>query len=132
MAWVLFFDGDCPFCCRSVRWVVKLDRRARVAVAPLQGKLAQEKGLTRYATRDGGSVVLLRESDGAVFFNSSALIELARALGGAWRLATAARFIPRPLRDWAYNWVAQNRYRILPKSTSCALPSSELLRRLRE
>ena len=45
MGWVLFFDGDCAFCSASVRQVVHYDKHGRVNFAPLQGKLAKEKGL---------------------------------------------------------------------------------------
>ncbi len=132
MGWVLFFDGDCAFCSKSVQRVVRFDPRGRVAFAPLQGKLAREKDFTRYASKVGGSMVLLRESDGEILFRSDAAIELARALGGLWRIFTLARFIPKPLRDWAYRQVADHRYLFTGKNHSCALPSPELLARLRE
>ena len=132
MSWVLFFDGDCAFCSKSVRQVVRFDRQQRVYFAPLQGKLSAEKGFTRYAAESDGTMVLLRESDGKVFIRSDALIELARALGGAWRLFTTARFIPKPLRDSVYRWVADHRYLFIGKSDACSLPDPELLKRLRE
>ena len=132
MSWVLFFDGDCAFCSKSVRQVVRFDRQQRVYFAPLQGKLSAEKGFTRYAAESDGTMVLLRESDGKVFIRSDALIELARALGGAWRLFTTARVIPKPLRDSVYRWVADHRYLFIGKSDACSLPDPELLKRLRE
>lgn len=132
MGWVLFFDGDCAFCSKSVRRVVALDKNTRVSFAPLQGRLAAEKGFTQYAATEGGTMVLLREPDGRVFMKSDALIELARALGGWWRLTTLARFIPKPLRDWVYSRIANNRYRFMRKSDACSLPDPELVRRLRE
>ena len=132
MTWVLFFDGDCAFCSKSVRQVVKFDKHQRVSFAPLQGKLAAEMGFARHAAESGGTMVLLRESDGKVFTRSDALIELARALGGGWRIFTLARFIPRPLRDWVYRWVADHRYLFMGKADACSLPDPELLKRLRE
>lgn len=132
MGWVLFFDGDCAFCSKSVRRVVAFDKRRRVSFAPLQGKLAAEKGFTRYAAKEGGTMILLREPDGKIFMKSDALIELARALGGWWRVTTLARFIPKPLRDWVYSCIADNRYRLVRKSDFCSLPDPELVKRLRE
>ncbi|RYD41844.1 MAG: DUF393 domain-containing protein [Verrucomicrobiaceae bacterium] len=132
MGWVLFFDGDCAFCSKGVRKVFQLDPRGRVSFAPLQGKLAAEMGFTCHAARQGGTMILLRESDGKIFRKSDALIELARVLGGWWRLTRIARFIPKPLRDTVYSWMADNRYRFMGKSDSCQLPDPELARRLRE
>lgn len=132
MTWVLFFDGDCAFCSKSVRQVLRFDPHKRVSFAPLQGKLAAEMGFASHAAAENGTMVLLRESDGKVFVRSDALIELARALGGGWRVFTLARFIPKPLRDWAYRWVADHRYLFLGKSDACSLPDPKLLQRLRE
>ena len=132
MTWVLFFDGDCAFCSKSVRQVVRFDGQKRVSFAPLQGKLAAELGFTRHAAESDGTMVLLRESDNQVFTRSDALIELARALGGGWRVFTLARFIPKPLRDMVYRWVADHRYLVLGRSDACSLPDPELLKRLRE
>ena len=132
MSWVLFFDGDCAFCSKSVQQVVKFDPHGRVAFAPLQGKLSGEMGFTKYADEKGGTMVLLRESDGQVYTQSDGWIELARALGGWWRFLTITRFIPKLLRDRVYRWVADNRYRFMGKSYSCSLPDPVLLARLRD
>ncbi len=77
-------------------------------------------------------MILLREADGKIFMKSDALAELARALGGGWRVMALARFIPKPLRDWVYDRIANNRYRFAGKSDSCSLPDPEVLKRLRE
>jgi predicted DCC family thiol-disulfide oxidoreductase YuxK len=132
MAWVLFFDGNCAFCSESVRQAVRFDKHERLAVAPLQGKLAAQMGFSRYAAESGGTLVLLRESDGRVFLRSDALIELARMFGGGWRVFALARFIPRALRDRVYRWVADHRHLLLPKSASCRLPDPAVVKRLRE
>jgi predicted DCC family thiol-disulfide oxidoreductase YuxK len=129
--WVLFFDGDCAFCARSIRRVAALDKEARISFAPLQGELARELGFRHYAAADGGTMVVLRESDGRVFTHSDGWIELANALGGWWKVLTVVRWIPRPLRDLVYNFVARHRYRIFGRRDSCALPDPEVAKRLR-
>lgn len=131
MGWVLFFDGDCAFCSRSVRQVVRFDKHEHVSFAPLQGELSREKGFTKYAAEAGGTMVLLRESDGKVFMCSDGWIELANALGGWWKILTVARFIPKFLRDFVYRWVARNRYHFMGKSDTCSLPDPAVLKRLR-
>lgn len=132
MSWVLFFDGECGFCQGSAKWTARFDKRRRISLAPLQGKLAAELGFSKYADQGTGTMVLLREADGKFFLRSDAAIELARALGGAWRIFTLARIIPKPLRDAVYRWIARNRSRLPGHSNSCALPDPELRKRLRE
>lgn len=131
MSWVLFFDGDCAFCSDSVRRVVRLDKQGKVSFAPLQGELAKEMGFSHHAAEDGGTMVLLRESDGKVFTHSDGWIELASALGGWWRVLTITRFIPKPVRDLVYRFVARNRYHIMGRADTCSLPDPEVLKRLR-
>jgi predicted DCC family thiol-disulfide oxidoreductase YuxK len=132
MGCVLFFDGDCAFCSRSVRRVVAFDKHRRISFSPLQGKLAAEMNFSKHAAATGGTMIFLRESDGKIFKKSDALVELARALGGGWRVMTFARFIPRFLRDWVYDRIANNRQRFSAKSSSCSLPDPEVSKRLRE
>ena len=125
MRWVFFFDGDCAFCSRTVRWVSWADRHRRLVFEPLQGDLAEKLGFTDCAAPNGGTIVLMRESDQRAFVRSDALIELARLLGGAWHIFALARFIPQRFRDAAYDWVAKNRFRLMGKSNACHVPNSD-------
>jgi len=129
--WILFFDGECAFCSKSVRFVAYQDRFQRISFAPLQGELAKQKGFTGYAAKDGGTMAVIRESDGQIFLRSDAWIETARAMGGFWSVLTFTKWIPKPVRDFVYWLVANNRYRFVRKSDSCQLPDAEVVKRLR-
>jgi predicted DCC family thiol-disulfide oxidoreductase YuxK len=130
VSWVLFFDGECGFCEKSVMRVYGFDEQGRIHFAPLQGKLAEQHGLTGYADREGGSMVLLRESDGEMFTKSDALVELGKALGGVFCLsAVVFSWFPKCLRDGMYDLVARNRFKL---PASCELPDAELKKRMRE
>ncbi len=76
-------------------------------------------------------MVVVRESDGRVFLRSDAVIEVARALGGFWKLLIFAKWIPRSVRDRLYQWVADNRFRWVQNLDSCRLPDPEVVKRLR-
>jgi predicted DCC family thiol-disulfide oxidoreductase YuxK len=130
MRWVVFFDGDCAFCSRSIRLLASLDRLDHIRLSPLQGPLAAEKGLGRYASEAEGSMVVFRESDGSVFTHSSSVLEMARALGVPWALFSIFAVVPKPLRDAIYKWIAGNRYRWFGKADVCQLPTEDVLRRL--
>lgn len=128
MGWILFFDGDCAFCSRSVRTVARLDKRGNVSFAPLQGELARQMGFSH----EGGTMVLLRETDGKISTHSDAWIELTQALGGGWRVLGIMRVIPKPLRDFVYRLIAKHRYQLMGKADTCALPDAVLAGRLRK
>lgn len=133
MALVLFFDGDCGFCSSSVRRVYQLDPGGNIEFAPLQGILAGKLDLGKYADKDNGSMVILRESDGVMFTKGDAWILLGKTLGGIWAtMASVFSLFPKGARDWAYDLVARNRYLIAGKGNQCTLPEEGLRKRMRE
>jgi predicted DCC family thiol-disulfide oxidoreductase YuxK len=133
MSHVLFYDGGCAFCSAVVRRVARMDRRGGICFAPLAGELAARHGLAAHAAAAGGTMVVLRESDGVLLTRSDAVIELGRVLGGAWRLAAmVARWLPRRGRDAIYQFIADRRHRLCRSAASCAVPDPELSRRLRD
>jgi predicted DCC family thiol-disulfide oxidoreductase YuxK len=77
-------------------------------------------------------MVVWREEDASVFTCSDAWIEIARVLGGAWRVFLVARCIPRVLRDGIYGFIARNRHAFSRRVERCGLPDPELAKRLLE
>jgi len=130
MHWVVFFDGECAFCSRSIRLLARLDRLDHIRLSPLQGPFATEKGLGRYASEADGSMVVFRESDGVVFTHSSGVLEMAMALGFPWNLFAIFSLVPKSIRDGIYKWIAGNRYRWFGKADACQLPTEDVVRRL--
>ena len=123
MRWTLFYDADCGLCSALVERVVRKGR-GRVDCLPLQGELAQKQGFSAEIGKDGGSMVVVRDADGAVFTESEACLELARALGGFWRLALILRMIPRRWRDHAYRTVSRHRQSLWRCGERCGVKDS--------
>jgi predicted DCC family thiol-disulfide oxidoreductase YuxK len=69
---------------------------------------------------------------GTSHMKSDAAIRVATYLRGGWKLLGAVRVVPRPLRDWAYDVVARNRYRWFGRAESCMVPTPELRARFVE
>lgn len=61
-----------------------------------------------------------------VFVRSDAVLQIARYLGGPWKLALAAYIIPRSVRDYLYDQFAKRRYRWFGKLDACLVPSAEV------
>jgi predicted DCC family thiol-disulfide oxidoreductase YuxK len=119
----LFYDADCGLCSALVERVVRKGR-GRVDCLPLQGELAQKQGFSAEIAKDSGSMVVVRDADGAVFTESEACLELARALGGFWRLALILRMIPRRWRDHAYRTVSRHRQSLWRCGERCGVKDS--------
>src|ERR1700735_242776 len=110
---MLFYDGHCGLCHRAVRFVVRHDRSGHAfRFAPLQGETFRERVFLPQRETLPDSMVVLT-GDGSLLTRSDALIYILRRLGGGWKLlAGVLGVIPRPLRDFVYDFVARVRYRI--------------------
>ncbi len=119
---IVFFDGECNLCNGFVDWLVRTDKAGKMKIASLQGETAKELGI---AGQSSGlnTVVYLR--DGVRFERSTAVLEILRDLGGAWKLASIFFILPRFLRDAIYALIARNRYRLFGRRDTCRLPTPE-------
>lgn len=109
-----------------------MDDRGEIEFAPLQGELATKHEFERFAEKDEGSMVIMRESDGEIFIKSEAVIEVGKALGGFWRvLALGLSLLPKKIANSVYDLVARNRYRLAGKQDACELPDDGLRKRMR-
>ncbi len=127
---VVFFDGVCVLCHRSMRFLLRRNRRGALHFAPLQGETfaALTDSITLEPGLDGGldSIVYVRGHDADdpdVFVRSDAWLAILRDLGGIWSIASWARAVPRFLRDPVYDWIARNRYRWFGRYDECRLPT---------
>ncbi|MCR9093201.1 MAG: DUF393 domain-containing protein [bacterium] len=121
---LLFYDGDCGFCHRSVRFVLSEEANTPDALRLRFAPLASETFERRISARDDvdatdlpDSIVVLLE-DGRLLTQSAALLELASRLGGLWRgLALVASLVPEGLRDAAYDAFARIRKKLFAQPT---------------
>ncbi len=118
---LVFFDGICAFCNRSVRFILKRDKRERFFFAPLQGSTA-EKILPGQNPEQPESLCYLRK--GILYRKSSAALHIALDLDGAWFLLAPFLLIPAPFRDYLYDGFAARRYAWFGKYDSCQLPDA--------
>src|SRR5215208_2583616 len=127
---ILLFDGVCGLCNSLVQFLLKRDNKKRLRFASLQSDFA-EKVLARHGIDckdlDTVHVVVSYEQPGERVLNrSDAILKAGYELGGVWKtLATAARIIPRALRDVVYRLVARNRYHVFGKYETCMLPEPD-------
>ncbi|MDP4148246.1 MAG: thiol-disulfide oxidoreductase DCC family protein [Bacteroidota bacterium] len=122
---VLFFDGVCNLCNRSVQFVLKHDKAGKFRFASLQSVAGQDL-LKKAGSAPGmyfDSFVLLES--GKLYTRSMAALRVLKGLGGPWALLYVFRFIPAFIRDGLYNWIARNRYRWFGRRDECSVPSAE-------
>lgn len=125
---VIYFDGVCNLCNAAVNWVIDRDLKGVFLFASLQSSFAA--GRLPAHLRDGLPGLVL-EWRGQLYFKSDAALQIARILGGWWRLLSGLRIIPLFFRDWVYDAIAARRYRWFGKMDACRVPTPELAARFR-
>jgi predicted DCC family thiol-disulfide oxidoreductase YuxK len=126
---ILLFDGVCNLCNGTVQWVIAHDPRAQIRFASLQSDAGRAL-LAKHGLPQGAMDTVVLVDGERHWLKSSAALEVLRRVGGAWKLAALLRFVPRPLRDAAYDAVARNRYGWWGKRDECWVPTPELRARL--
>ena len=120
---VMFFDGYCHLCSRSVDFVLKHDPGARFKFLPLQSlraqKLIEQSGLPK----ELDSLVLLENK--TLHIKSTAVLHIVKHLSGGWPLFFPLIVIPVFLRDAVYDWIARNRFSWFARLDICHLPTPE-------
>jgi len=119
---IVFFDEHCVLCNRVVRFLSSIDAHDRLRFASLTSETADR--MLRVHPDLPDSVVVLAGAQIAT--RSEAILSLARALGGIWRVTEVIRLVPRRWRDRAYDAIARRRYRWFGRYEQCPAPSLQL------
>jgi predicted DCC family thiol-disulfide oxidoreductase YuxK len=116
---IVFYDGTCGFCNRTVNLLLDTDTDKNLCYAALQGSTAEEV-LPKELREDLDTFVLW---DGeTTHTKSDAALEVICYLPKKYRWLRVFRFAPRFIRNGVYSLVAKYRYRLFGKSDSCRLP----------
>ena len=125
---LVLYDGVCGLCNRTVRFLIRIDRRQRLCFAPLQGPTAARLAERHRFATDVRTLVYVRDfglKDERSHVRSEAVLRIFADVGGLWSALLLLRVVPRALRDLVYDWIARHRYRWFGKYDSCPLPSPE-------
>lgn len=122
---LILFDGVCKFCNASINLIIRNDSKNIFYFATIQSS-AGNTILTQLGFDPQSPTTFVYLKNGTVYTQSNAALEIASCLKPPMSYLAVLKIIPRFLRDWAYQLVAHNRYRILGRNDSCMIPSKEL------
>ncbi|MBN1479163.1 DUF393 domain-containing protein [candidate division KSB1 bacterium] len=122
---IILFDGVCNLCSAFLNFVYKFDDQAQFKFTWIQEErgteILQWLGIP---TENYKTIVYIE--NGRAFFKSTAFLKIVKYLKFPWPMLQAGSILPRRIRDWLYDIVAANRYRIFGKKDACLLPTGEL------
>lgn len=117
---LVLIDGECVFCNRVARFVIRRDPEGRIRFASLQcGRAMDELNSRGLPPPPPGTFVLV--TGGAAYFRSDAGLRLLGLLPRPWSYGRLLLVVPRPLRDGIYRIVARLRYRMCGRTGDCGL-----------
>lgn len=123
---VVFFDGVCNLCNRTVQFIIRHDKEGIFRFAALQSGPGAE---VRDAVKAEYGYVpdsIILSYKGKYYIRSSAALKIAMLLGGiGWLLAPGYLF-PRFIRNAVYHAIAKRRYKWFGKRDECMVPTPEL------
>lgn len=120
--YIVYFDGVCGLCNRFVDFLIRKDTKHRLLFAPLQGETAA-KNLGVDPNQEFDSVIF--SEGGKLRYKSSAALRIMSTMGGAWKLMRIFLIIPGFIRNFVYDIIANNRYKLFGKKESCRIPTKE-------
>jgi predicted DCC family thiol-disulfide oxidoreductase YuxK len=126
---IIFYDGDCGFCNKSVQFILNHGKDIRIHFSALQSPFAK-----RFFAQNGlpkPNLSTFYFWDNRMYSKSSGALRVLNYVKLPYSLGKIAWIIPRFLRDCAYDGIAKRRHKLA--NGFCALPTAEdRLRFLRE
>ena len=102
---ILFYDGNCGLCQRSVQFLYQIDKDRQLHFAPLNGDTYKQIYRTELS-----KLTTLKYYDGQkTFLKSSAILEILWLIGGIYKLSYILKIIPPFLRDYIYDFISNRR-----------------------
>jgi len=121
---IILFDGVCNFCNFWVNFVIKRDNRDIFRFSALQSEISKEIiDRINYDISNPTTFVLIIGED--YFTKSTAALKVCKELSGMIKILYLLIFLPEFLRDFVYDLIAKNRYKLFGKKDSCRIPTEE-------
>lgn len=125
---VVLFDGVCKLCNGWAKFLIRHDRHRRIRLATVQSPEGQALLAWAELPLDAfDTMAVIR--DRHYWVRSEAFFDVVAQLPSAWPMLRLLRVFPRWLRDWVYDRIALNRYRLFGKHDICLLPTPDHQRR---
>ncbi len=121
---VILFDGVCKLCNAWSNFIIQHDDRHVFKLCSVQSDEGK-KILAHFGLPTEFYDTMLYVEGSQHYGQSDAFLNIVNHLDYPWKLARVFRFIPRPIRNWLYDRIALNRYRIFGKYDYCSLPMAD-------
>lgn len=123
---IIFYDGDCGLCNRSVTFVLDHEKSNEISFASIQSDFTKEFFNQQNWEQPDLSTVYFYDN-GRLFRKSTAALKIGKYLKFPYSGMRLFLIVPRFIRDGVYNFIAKRRKRIA--KGYCVLPKEGDLKR---
>ena len=124
LASTFLFDGNCVLCSRGVRYVLRYETHPNTRFVAILSEEGRELA-SRHGIDPENPKSFLWVEDNQPLAASDAVFALLRHVGGPAKILLIGKILPKSFRDWVYDRIAKNRYKIFGRTESCYVPSPE-------
>ena len=121
---IWLFDSVCVLCENSVQFALRHEKSAAIQFVAIQSEPGRVIARQNDIDPDNPQSFLFIEN-GQVFAKSDGVVALARHLRYPARLLFLVKLLPKRIRDWGYDLIARNRYRLFGRHDQCIAPTPE-------
>ena len=128
---IVFFDGVCVLCNRSVDFLIRADRRKKLKYASLQAEssIAFLSSIDRSLLKED---TIILYSKGKLLIKSDAVLKISSTLGFPYSILMIFKIIPKKWRDALYDFIARHRFRWFGRHENCRVPDEHTRDRILE
>jgi predicted DCC family thiol-disulfide oxidoreductase YuxK len=119
---IWLYDGVCVLCSGGVRYALRHERDPAMRFVAIQSREGRELAARHGIDPDDPESFLFIER-GRALAKSDGVLALAGHLNGTAWVLFLGQIVPKPIRDWLYDRVARNRYRIFGRRRVCEVPA---------
>jgi len=121
---LIIYDNDCAFCCRWVRWILRMDSSGKFYFAAGNSRTGKQM-LRRLGLEGLQKQTIILVLGEHYYLYSEAIRQIGLHISSLHWLASMAGCIPQGLRDRVYQMIAHHRHRLSASVKHCPLPPLE-------
>mgnify|MGYP001178830394 CR=1 FL=1 len=129
---IVFYDGYCILCNRTIDFVIKYDKKEKILFASLQSDYAiSTLSKLKYKSeniKNIDNVIYLQNT--IVKIKSDAILSILSDMGGVYHLSKIFYCIPRFIRNYLYDQIANRRYKWFGKRDTCRIPTKDEIHKI--
>jgi predicted DCC family thiol-disulfide oxidoreductase YuxK len=119
---IIIFDGDCPFCNKTIMFLAKLDNSDSFSFISNQSTIGK-KLIKEFKLKNLFSETIITIIDNKCFFKSNAIFKFFKNINKFKVLQIIHKVIPIKLSDFIYSLISKNRKKII---SNCEIPKSHI------